>query len=192
MKARKKNRLESLSVSLAVAAGFSSLLCASARGQYFVGSNGRTAEANNRLGSAGLNGAVITNNPLPISSNNVYMGNVTGLGSFHGLGAFPVGTPLVGRTPVRPWEVLDQEVGTSSPTAAPTYNKPQIWYSPYTSEAASAPPTGFQQVGSTGAYAPAAPDTRQPQDYRLGNTLDIATDNGVPLPPAGQSLGGGA
>lgn len=159
-----------------------------ARAQYRVGTDGHELDANNRIGSGGFNSpALIPNNTQ--ASPGITLGN--NFGNYSGIGSFAGSEPdrdprgFTGALPGSPSDVLRQISGTSSPGAAPTYNVPQPYYNEMSQVA---PPTGFQAVPYTGSYTQAPPPTRQPQDYRLGNTLDTPVASAAPI---GQVAGPG-
>jgi hypothetical protein len=173
------------SMFVSTAAGIALLACRPALGQFYVGTDGRTNEANNRLGSNGSNGPMGMTNNVPTAEDRIY-GNVTGLDAFHGFTPYRPPGAFTGALPVEPSQELRQVAGYTSPLSAPTYNQPQLWYTPQLSGAA---PNNFQSVAGNGAYVPGTPDYRQPGDYRLGASLDVPSSQ---YPTAGQAVGGEA
>ncbi|HUB26028.1 MAG TPA: hypothetical protein VL992_11415 [Tepidisphaeraceae bacterium] len=170
-------------------AGIALLASRPAWAQYYVGTDGRSDEANNRLGSNGSNGAEPTgpNNNVPTAQQRLY-GNVTGLGAFRGFVPFRAPGAFTGGIPIGPGEALRQVAGNANDAAAPpTYNQPQLWYVP---QLASSAPDNFEEVpGTGGAVVAPTPQYREPGDYRLGATLDLPP-NAYPSPD--QAVGGGA
>jgi len=186
MASRQMRRLvQSASFAAAVAAVLA--ICPVTRAQYYVGQDGRSAEANNRLGSYGSNGQASPNNNIP-NANDILYGNVTGLAAFQGVIPFRQPGMFTGALPPEPSQVLRQMAGNES--SQPNYGQPEVWYAP---EKISGTPAGLQEIPGNGAYVPVQDLGRQPQDYRLGNSLDIpAVSNGLPVSASGQPLGGGA
>jgi hypothetical protein len=161
-----------------------------------VGSDGHSLDANNRIGSGGLNTPALLPQSTQLSpgfspQQNIFgpggIGTTSGIGSF--AGASPDADPagFRGRLPGSPSDILRQISGTSSPGAAPTYNIPQPYYNPISQVA---PPAGFQAVPySGGSFVQTPQPTRQPQDYRLGDVFNTPTPGAMPI---GQAMGPGA
>src|SRR5580658_9781932 len=99
-------------------------VCRPAVGQYYVGTDGRSSEANNRLGSGGSNGGAGATDYTPTATDRLY-GNVTGLSSFNGITPYRQPGQFTGFLPPEPSQVLRQVAGYTSPLSAPTYNQPQ-------------------------------------------------------------------
>jgi tetratricopeptide (TPR) repeat protein len=155
--------------------------------QYRITTDGHNLDASNRIGSNGYNAAVQTNpnpNSNEVTQEDIFLGNVSGLGGFHG--GFDRGPgAFTGNLPPEPSLQLQRVSGTSSPTAAPTYNRPQPYFNEQTS---SGPPPGFEQIPGTGSYMQSPTPTLQPGDYRLGATLDVPVPT---LPGRGEIMGPG-
>jgi len=107
---QRKNSTRVLLAAAVAVVGLGWILPGSAAAQYRVGSDGRSLDANNRIGSGGNNSGPDQSNNK-VTAEDIFMGNVTGYGNFHG--AVPVRNPdaFTGREPFLPSLVLQRQAG---------------------------------------------------------------------------------
>jgi len=181
MKSAKKVRRM---LGLAVAVTLGGLVAGQTLGQYRVGDDGRALDANNRVGSGGLNeGGARMPYGYGALGNNIVTGNVTGGREFRGF--VPYTDPRAFRGPTA-GGLSDRFIRQSSgaPFGGVPNNNAQVVQPFYGDSRAVPPPPGFvEQAPGTSGYIPAPQITRQPNDLRLGQTLDIPT---TALPQPGQ------
>jgi hypothetical protein len=157
----------------------------SAMAQYRVGSDGRSRDANNRIGSGGINDAQATPagpvNPYQLN-NQIVTGQVTGGRQFRGF--VPYSDPNVFHG-ITAGSLSDDFIKQSSgaPYGGVNQNNAQQVQPFYGQDRATALPQGFVQQQPGGGFVPAPEVTRQPNDLRLGETLNIPT---TILPQPGQ------
>jgi tetratricopeptide (TPR) repeat protein len=176
---QRKNSTRVLLAAAVAVVGLGWILPGSAAAQYRVGSDGRSLDANNRIGSGGNNSGPDQSNNK-VTAEDIFMGNVTGYGNFHG--AVPVRNPdaFTGREPFLPSLVLQRQAGGTSPVSAPTYGIPTKFYDVNTAPTSL---NGLTSVAGTGTYIVTPPPTQSPQDYRLGVNIDAPV---VALPHPGE------
>jgi hypothetical protein len=170
-----------------LSAAASLTLISSAMAQYRTGSDGHLLDANNRIGSGGLNSNNSVASPghgTDMLGNDIVTGNVTGGQQFRGFVPYTAPTAFRGNLP---GEGLDRFVAQSS--GAPIGNIPnnnaQV-VQPFIGASQFSPqPQGFVQQPGSNAYVPQPPIVQQPSDARLGQTLDIPQ---VSLPAPGQLI----
>jgi hypothetical protein len=168
----------------AVSAGVAST-AATAMAQYRVGSDGRSHDANNRIGSGGINDAQAT--PAgPVNqyqlNNSIVTGQVTGGRQFRGF--VPYSDPNVFHG-ITAGSLSDNFIKQSSGASygGINQNNAQQVTQFYGSDRATAVPPGFVQQGQGGGFVPAPAVVREPNDFRLGETLNVPT---ALLPQPGQ------
>lgn len=138
--------------------------------------NGNVRDANNRIGSGGVNAGGNQNKSIygGVTANDIVYGNVTGGMGFRG----PLGStdPRAFRGPTGS--------GVSDSFVRSSGGSPLGVYGPYQSNATTvrpyygdsrwtAPPEGFVSQGVVGGYIPSATVARQGQDLRIGDPLGI-------------------
>jgi tetratricopeptide (TPR) repeat protein len=156
---------------------------AATHAQQRVGSDGRALDANNRIGSGGLNQPGVQNPYGGNAGNLIVTGNVTGGREFRGI--VPYSDPFAFRGNVAGLQT-DQFIRQSSGITTggvSNFNAQQV--QPFFGDArAVAPPTGFVQQSPSGGYVPAPNLTREPGDFRLG--VAAPGTNALTLPQPGQ------
>jgi hypothetical protein len=183
---RRASRL-ALWMAAAAVSGLGWAMPGSAWGQYRVENyDGHLLDASNRIGSGGYNNNNVNSNN--INSADIYLGNVTGYGSFQGNVPDRGEGAFTGYVPYQPSLILQQQSGMQSPVSAPTYNKPAPYYNQYTIGSAPQGYQAFQQIPNTGSYLALPPPTPAANDYRLGATLNVPSAS---LPSPGEIVGPG-
>jgi len=145
-------------------------LSMTAGAQYRV-DNGNTNDANNRVGSGGINGNTRQSNSGArfngVSSTDVVYGNVTGGKEFRG--ALQSTDPRAFRG-FAAGGVSDRFIrGSSSGVYGSNAQNVQAYYG---DSRGVAPPSGFERQGYVGGYIPAPAASRLGSDLRLGDVLD--------------------
>jgi hypothetical protein len=169
-----------------LAAAASAALSIPAMAQYRVGTDGRALDANNRVGSGGLN-QTSQSPQMPTYGqlgNNIVTDNVTGGRGFRGFVPYTSPDAFRGNTA---GGLSDRFIAESSGTPygnLPT-NNAQVVQPFYGQSTFIAPQAGFTQQNSTGAIVPTPTITQQAGDLRLGETLDVPQSV---LPPPGQLI----
>jgi hypothetical protein len=166
---------------LAVAAAVLVLPAFFASAQQQTGSNGTALDANNRLGSGGVN----TFRAPVASGNDVIYGNVTQGRAFHGYSPITDPNSFQGFTAGRATSNFDKNsVGTGVPyqaTGLPNVSTPY-----YSANRFAPPPPGSGAVVATpnsAGYVPAQPNVVLQNDTRLGVRLDaVAVQGDLPKP----------
>jgi tetratricopeptide (TPR) repeat protein len=153
-----------------------------ASAQQRVGSDGHALDANNRIGSNGLNSNTRSGNNPQVTPNQIVYGNVTGGRAFSG--------PLQSTDPeafrgATAGEGVDRFVRDSSGVPqqyapAPAMTQVQPFYG---GSRGVAPPAGYVPEGSTGGYvrAPLSP-VRSASDARLGDVTPGVRNTVLPQP----------
>src|SRR4051794_3998608 len=171
-----------LSLILAAAVG-ATLTGSSALAQYRVGNDGRSHDANNRLGSGGINQSGMGPPASPYQiGNEIVTGQVTGGRQFRGFVPYSDPNVFHGTTA---GSLSDNFIRQSSaaPYGGVNQNNAQQVTTFYGSARASAVPPGFVQQSAGGGFVPGPAAVREPNDFRLGQTLNIPT---AILPHPGQ------
>lgn len=153
--------------------------------QYRVGSDGRALDANNRIGSGGINEGSSAGQQVPYGylGNNIVTGNITAGREFRGF--VPYSNPTAFRGPTA-GGLSDRFIRNSTgvPYGGISQNNAQVVQPFYGISNAAPPPPGFvQQSLSSGAYVPAPSISPTPSDMRLGRPLEPLTPT---LPQPGQ------
>jgi tetratricopeptide (TPR) repeat protein len=156
-----------------------------ASAQYQTNTQGTALDANNRIGSGGVN----TYRAAPsvgVMGNNIVTGNVGGGKEFHGRINYSDPTSFEGFAPGKAVDDFTKNsVGVGAPYSPPTMPSGTTAY--FGASRFAAPPPGQGQFAvlpnSGGAYVAATPDLMQSNDLRLGAQIG-ATDPtaGVPRP----------
>ncbi len=183
-KASRRNGMKWLAIAAASALPLAGL-ASGVQAQQRVGSDGHALDANNRIGSNGLNTSVGTGYNPQITPNQVIYGNVTGGRAFQG--SLQSTDPRAFRGPTAGVGV-DNFVRDSSGAPADYtrntsgYSAPQAYYG---SSRAVAPPTGFVSAGYSGGYvrSPLSP-LRSSSDDRLGDVSVGMKSTALPQPGA--------
>ncbi|HMB94578.1 MAG TPA: hypothetical protein VKK61_00925 [Tepidisphaeraceae bacterium] len=170
-----------------LAAAATMALSGSAMAQYRIGGDGRALDANNRIGSGGVNDSTPSGPQTPYGTlgNDIVTGNVTGGRGFRGFVPYAASTAFHERLP---GELTDQFISGSSgtPYSGASANNAQTVQPFYGSVTTAAPPPGYIQQPSSASYVASSPMvSQQPSDARLGETLDIPQNV---LPPPGQLI----
>jgi len=153
-------------------------LAATAYGQYRTGSDGRANEANNRIGSGGLNQSGSTS---PYASNgnrmgnDIVTGNVTGGRAFRGnIGYVAPGAFSGNVAGTNTDRFVSQSAGV--PIGVYNNNNAQNVLPYYGITYNAPPPSGISSVATpSGQYLPQTPEARTAGDARLGNPFDVIT-----------------
>lgn len=161
------------------------LAAPSAHAQQQVNTNGTALDANNRIGSNGMN----TFRPPPqagVLGNQIVNGNVSNGRQFHGTIPYSDPTEFFGVQPGR--QIADFQknsvgVGTPyAPTQVPNVSTPYYSENRY---AAPAAPGKFTTTPNSAGYIPAQPIVVQPNDLRMGAHLDADSVQGA-MPKPGE------
>jgi tetratricopeptide (TPR) repeat protein len=157
----------------------------SARAQQQVNTNGTALDANNRIGSNGMN----TFRPPPqagVLGNQIVNGNVTNGRQFHGRVGYSDPTEFAGfqaGRAVSNFEKNSVGVGVPySPTQVPNQSTPYYAENRF---AAPAAPGKWATAPNSAGYIPAQPIVIQPNDPRLGVHLDAEEVQGA-MPKPGE------
>ena len=154
-------------IAAATMAALPAVLTLPTYGQQRVGSDGRANDANNRVGSNGVNSL----RPPPsvgVYSNNVVNGNVTAGKEFHGNAP---SSDLASFHGLNPGTLVDNFIKNSTPigvgnTPPPVPNASESYFG---LSRLAPPPPGFTQTVNTPGFTPAPLNTPiRPNDARLG------------------------
>jgi hypothetical protein len=140
----------------------SAALVPSAWGQYQIHQDGRLLDANNRIGSGGINGPA-DRQRLSITGNDIRSGNVTGGWEFRGHIAAPDRFQFRGRLGS---ESFDRFVRNTVSGYGPNTNLNRSRF--YGDSYGAPPPSGFVRQLGTNAIVPQTINQRLGSDVRLG------------------------
>jgi hypothetical protein len=182
-----KHRTLARRKSWVLAAAATLALGGTALAQYRVGTDGRALEANNRIGSNGMNVADPGQQKINQGNyinNDLITGNITGGKQFRGF--VPYSSPDAFRGTLAGSET-DKFIAQSSaaPYGGVPQNNAQVTKPFYCQSYGAPPPPGFVEQGpGSGAFVPAAASTGpKPGDLRMGESLGAPASS---LPQPGQ------
>jgi tetratricopeptide (TPR) repeat protein len=160
-------------------------LATGAAAQQRVGNDGRAMDANNRLGSGGVNSGG-QRYPVGVTGNQVVTGNVTAGREFRGF--VPYTDPFAFRGRVAGVQTDDFARGSSGIPRGGISNANATLIKPFYGDARTAEvPPGFVQQPNSLGFIPAPSISRQPGDFRMGAALPLGTSQ-VMLPMPGQLI----
>jgi hypothetical protein len=168
-------------LSLAAGAAVAMACAATVLGQARV-DTGNALDANNRVGSGGLNSGPnsFTQNRF---NNAIVTGNVTAGREFRG--SIPYGPSRAFRGNLAGGNVDRFVAGSAGPVQGNYLSNAQEVRPFFGRSEGVAPPPGFTPIGSTGSYTVVPPETRSGADLRIGQVYDQPT---TLLPQPGQLL----
>jgi len=146
-------------------------------GQYQINQDGRLLDANNRIGSGGVNGPG-DKSSLTITGNDILYGNVTGGWEFRGRTSVRDTFEFRGRMGSASYDRFVRNTVGGYESVNTNTNRSRYYGDSYGAPA----PQGFQTIRGTGAIRPEIIQPRLGSDARLGYIPGYSEDIRLPLP----------